>query len=64
MSNWLCFYTNYNYNTAKNLIDCLIKQSKAFYLNITEPELIKIPNKSSVKDWIEIADDYIGKDKN
>ena len=63
MSNWLCFYTNYNYNSAKILIDSLTKASKAFDLNISRPELIKMPDKSSAKDWIDIADHYIGKEK-
>ena len=59
MSNWLCFYTNYNYNSAQILINSLIKASKAFNLNIDKPKLIKMPSKSSAKDWIDTADDYL-----
>ena len=63
MQNWLCFYEKMNYDDAENLYNTLSKASKAYSLEIAEPEWIEMPNKSSAKDWIDTANDYIGKGK-
>ena len=63
MQNWLCFYEKMNYDDAENLYNTLSKASKAYSLEIPEPEWIEMPNKSSAKDWIDTANDYIGKGK-
>ena len=63
MTNWICFYLKNNYNDAENLFNTLKKASKAFGLNIAEPEWIEMGNNSSAKDWIDTADDYVGKGK-
>ena len=63
MSSWLCFYEKSNYNDAENLYNTLNTASKKFGLKIEEPEWIEIPNKSKAKNWIDTADDYIGKGK-
>ena len=63
MTSWLCFYEKINYNNAADLYENLKTASKKFGLNIEEPEWIEMPNKSKAKDWIDTADDYIGKGK-
>ena len=63
MSSWLYFYEKSNFNDAKNLSNTLNIGSKKCGLKIEEPEWIEMPNRSKVKDWIDISDDYIGKGK-
>ena len=63
MLSWLCFYEKSNYNDAENLFNILSKSSKAYSLQIEEPEWVEMPNKSSAKDWIDTANDYVGKGK-
>ena len=63
LTNWACFYENYNYNNAENLYNNLDKASKAYGLKIAEPEWIGMRNNSSAKYWIDITDDYFGKNK-
>ena len=63
MINWLCFYEKSNYNDAESLFNILLKSSKAYGLKIEEPEWVEMPNRSPAKDWIETANDYMGKGK-
>ena len=59
MKSWLCFYEKSNYNEAETLFNCLSKASKAYGLNITEPEWVEMHNKSRAIDWIETAESYL-----
>ena len=59
MKSWLCFYEASNYNEAETLFNCLSKASKAYGLNITEPEWVEMHNKSRAIDWIETAESYL-----
>ena len=59
MKSWLCFYEASNYNEADTLFNCLSKASKAYGLNITEPEWVEMHNKSRAIDWIETAESYL-----
>ena len=56
-------YEKSNFDDADNLYKTLSKASKAYVLNIVEPEWIEMPNKSSAEDWIDTADEYFGKRK-
>ena len=58
MTSWICFYERSNYNDAETLFTCLSKASKAFELDIAEPEWIEMKNNSTAKDWKDTADDY------
>ena len=42
MRNYLCFYEKKNYDFADTLFKCLEKASKAYNLNISEPELVEM----------------------
>jgi len=64
MTNWIFFYEQNNFNDAENLYNNLNKASKAFGLKIIEPKWIEMRSNSSAKDWICIADEYFGKNKN
>ncbi len=64
MTNWVCFYEKNNYDDAQDLFENLNKASKAFRLKIDEPEYIEMENRSSAKDWTDIAGDYFGSNKN
>ena len=59
MKKWLCFYETKNYNDAENLYNTLFKVSKSYGLEIEEPEWIE----SQSQEWIQILDDYFGKNK-
>ena len=63
MTNWVCFYEKANYDDAGTLFTCLSKASKAYNLNIAEPEWIEMHDKSSAKDWISTAEDYFRKNE-
>ena len=63
MLSWLCFYESKNYKAADILYKTLNKASKGFRLTINEPLWIAMPNNASPKDWIDTAEDYIGKGK-
>ena len=58
MKNWLCFYEKENYDFADTLYKCLEKASKAFNLNITEPEWVEMNDRSFPEDWIYAVEDY------
>ena len=62
MNNWICFYEKSNYNNAETLFNCLSKASKAYNIEIAEPEWIEMEDRSTSKDWIETANDYFQKD--
>ena len=63
MTSWICFYEKNNYNDAETLFTCLSKASKAFEIDIAEPEWIEMKNNSSAKDWKDTADDYFRKNE-
>ena len=63
MANWICFYEKADYNNAETLFTCLSKASKAYYIDIAEPEWIEMKNYSSAKDWTLTADEYFRKNK-
>ena len=63
MSNWICFYEKNNYDDADKLYKTLQSSSKAYQLKISEPEWVEMPNKSTAEEWIETAEDYVGKGK-
>ena len=50
MRNWLCFYEKKNYDFADTLFKCLEKASKAYNLNISEPEWVEMGDKSFPED--------------
>ena len=58
MKNWLCFYEKENYDFADTLYKCLEKASKAFNLNIAEPEWVEMNDRSFPEDWIYAVEDY------
>jgi len=61
MENWVCFYENQNYEDAETLFTCLSKASKAYNIDIAEPEWIEMKNFSTAKDWKDTADEYFQK---
>ena len=61
MTNWVCFYENQNYEDAETLFTCLSKASKAYNIDIAEPEWIEMKNFSTAKDWKDTADEYFQK---
>ena len=63
MTSWICFYEKSNYNDADTLFKCLSKASKAFDIDIAEPEWIEMNNNSTAKNWKDTADDYFQKNQ-
>ena len=63
MQNWVCFYEKSDYDNADYLNKTLSKAAGGYGLQIDEPQWVEMPNRSSGKDWILTADDYIGKGK-
>ena len=64
MSNWICFYEESNYDDVYEFYLNLSKASDAYNLKILEPEWVKLKNKSSAKDWIKKADEFLYEGQN
>ena len=60
MKNWLCLYEKHNYNDADILFKTLVKASKGYGLNISEPEWVEMPDRSNhPDDWTGTVEDYM-----
>ena len=64
MSYWICFYEENNYNDVYDFYLNLSTASKAYSLKISEPKWVKLKNKSSAKDWIKKADEFLYEGQN
>ena len=61
MKKWLCFYITNNYNEADYLYKTLFNASKAYEINISEPEWVEMNNYDKVEEWKKQADYYLAK---
>ena len=64
MSYWICFYEENNYDDVYDFYLNLSTASKAYSLKISEPKWVKLKNKSSAKDWIKKADEFLYEGQN
>ena len=64
MSYWICFFEENNYNDVYDFYLNLSTASKAYSLKISEPKWVKLKNKSSAKDWIKKADEFLYEGQN
>ena len=58
MEKWICLYEQSNYDFADSLYSGLSKASKAFGLNIEEPEWVEMNNNLKSKNWIQKVENY------
>jgi hypothetical protein len=52
LTKWICVYHKANYDSANTLLDTLQKCSKAYGINVSEPEWLEVES-TKTKDWIE-----------
>ena len=64
MSKYVCFYEKSNYDDADYLNKTLCKAASGYGLTIAEPEWVEMRNRSSAREWIDTASEYIGNGKN
>ena len=58
MLSWICLYEKCNYNDADILYKCLNKASKAYGLNINEPEWVEMGSGYVAKEWLSSVEEF------
>jgi aubergine-like protein len=64
MKDWIFLYEKHNYNDAENFWNNLLKASKGYGIQISEPEWVEMNDRSNnFRDWTDTVDDYMQKYK-